>query len=184
MPLEREQHALGLQRFLHPFDHLAGLLGPGFVHEHVGIAGLRHVSVVHELRGIFVMVGLKLGVERADGLACRGDVAALLQHDDLCTVLGGRGGCHQAAVASTTPTRSASSVSAMSAGRAGLSRQLPCAATSVPPFVSPLLCGAHPGQRPGGGKRARGGEARQEVAAADSVLSHDSSSNRLCRTAR
>ena len=62
-----------------------------------------------------------------------------------------------AVVAATSPplpapttTRSASSVSAMSAGIAGLSRQLPCAAASALPLAPPSACagGAQPASAP------------------------------------
>ena len=62
-----------------------------------------------------------------------------------------------AVVAATSPplpapttTRSASSVSAMSAGISGLSRQLPCASASALPLFPPsaCACGAHPASAP------------------------------------
>ena len=99
MPFEGEEHALGTQRVGHPLDHLAGLLGPGLVHEHVRVAGLGLVGVVQKRRHVFLMVGGELGIQSADGLASGGDGAGLLQHDHLRAVLGGGGGGHKAPVA-------------------------------------------------------------------------------------
>ena len=62
VPLEGEEHALGAQRVGHPFDHLARFLGPGLVHEHVGIAGLSLVGVVQKRRHVFLMVRGQFGI--------------------------------------------------------------------------------------------------------------------------
>ena len=99
VPLEGKEHALGAQRVDHPLDHLARLLGPGLVHEHVGVAGLGLVGMVQKRGHVLLMIGRKLGVQRADGLAGSGDGAGLLQHDHLRAVLGGGGGGHKAPVA-------------------------------------------------------------------------------------
>ncbi len=99
MPLEGEEHALGLQRLLHPLDHLAGLLGPSLVQHHADIARLGRGGMVEKRGHVLVMVGLERRVQRTDGLAGRSDLAGLLQHDHLGAVLGSGGGGHQAAVA-------------------------------------------------------------------------------------
>ena len=99
VPFEREQHAQRSQRFGHPLDHLAGLLGPGAVQRRVDVAGLRLAGVVDELRHVLGVLAGQLGVQRADGLACACQVVGRLQHDDLRARLRRGGGGHHAAVA-------------------------------------------------------------------------------------
>ena len=176
VPFEREQHALGLKRLLHPFDHLARLLGPGFVQQHVGIARLGLVRMVQQGGDVFDMVGLQRGVERADSLACGGDVAALFQHDDLRAVLRGRGGGHEPAVAGAYHHE----VGFQRLGDVGGHIRL-VAPTTLRVGVGLAALSAFglrlrraSGQRPGCGQRARRGDSRQEVPAADGSFSHDS----------
>ena len=101
MPLEREEHALGTKRLLHPLNHFTGLFCPSLVEKYVRIARLRHVGMIQKRRNVLMMIGSEIGIERADCLACRRNSAALLEHENLGAFLGGRGCGGKAAVAGT-----------------------------------------------------------------------------------
>ena len=122
-----------------------------------------------------MMIGSEIGIERADCLACRRNSAALLEHENLGTFLGGRGCGGKAAVAGTDHNDIDVDGLIIFSGMAGLSRHEPCR-PSAPSFASDeLVLGAQPVSEPGRSKRARCSKARQKATTIHCMVFHDPS---------